>query len=134
MNRVFADASFWIAHRDRRDEHHERAQVLVRRMIAERVQFVVTPYIFAEVHAYFSRHRILRERIIRDFWDNPAVHFEEISVKDQRDAIELLRTNQDKAYSFCDALSFGVIERMQVSKALSFDGHFRQFGQFTVLE
>jgi predicted nucleic acid-binding protein len=48
-------------------------------------------------------------------------------------AISILRDHQDKTYSFCDALSFVVMERLGVVEAIAFDRHFREYGRFTVL-
>jgi hypothetical protein len=44
-----------------------------------------------------------------------------------------LSVTGDKTYSLCDALSFAVMERLKISRAASFDAHFRQYGKFVVL-
>lgn len=134
MNAVLADASFWVGLRHRRDVHHERSREIAGELLGSKTPLVVTPLIFAEAHAFFVRAPILREQIIRDCWENPAVHMEEVSVADQRAAIELLRTYEDRAFSFCDACSFVVIERMGLRRATSFDQHFRQMGKFDVID
>jgi predicted nucleic acid-binding protein len=33
-------------------------------------------------------------------------------------------------YSYCDALSFAVMERLGVAEAIAFDRHFREYGCF----
>lgn len=134
MSPVFADTSFWIALRDKRDADHKAAREISTEITRLRKRLVVTPYIFAETHAYFVRSVILRERIIRDFWENPIVHIETVTVEDRDAALGLLRERRDKDYSFCDALSFVVMERLHVQEAVSFDAHFRQHGKFRVLE
>src|SRR5260370_4226134 len=48
-------------------------------------------FVFAEVHATFSRSRAVRDRIIADFWENPLMHLAEISGAEHRAAIGLLR-------------------------------------------
>lgn len=133
MNHVFADSSFWIALRDRRETLHASAQRIVKRLFQERATLVVTPFIFAETHAYFVRHRPLRERVLTDFWDNPVVHIEHPSPQDQRAALSILRRHDDKAFSFCDAISFVVMQRLGIPRAVSFDDHFRQIGNFEVI-
>ena len=52
---------------------------------------------------------------------------------DERKAIALIRTHQDKMYSLCDALSFVVMERLRIREAISFDQDFRSYGHFTIL-
>lgn len=40
---------------------------------------------------------------------------------------------RDKAWSFTDCVSRAVIERLGISTACTFDNHFRQFGNLTVV-
>jgi predicted nucleic acid-binding protein len=131
---VLVDSSFWIALRSADEPHHASARRAAAALIAGRRQWVVTSLIFAEVHARFARHPVRRGQIIRDFWENPIVHHEAVSHADQLAAIELLRRHRDKAYSFCDAVSFVVIQRLDLTHAASYDDHFRQIGQFEVID
>ena len=80
-------------------------------------QFISTPFVFAEVHATFSRSPTVREQIIADFWENPLLHMAEVSQADHRAAIALLRQHDDKSYPFCDAISFVIMERLEVNRA-----------------
>lgn len=132
--RVFIDSSFWIAFRSDRQTHHARARELVNDLFRHRTQFISSPFVFAEVHATFSRSPALRERIIADFWENPLLHMAEVSQADQQAAIALLRQHEDKSYPFCDAISFVLMERLGVKRVAAFDDHFRQFGEFDVVE
>ena len=52
---------------------------------------------------------------------------------DESRAISILRSHEDKTYSYCDALSFAVMERLGIAEAVAFDRHFREYGRFTVL-
>ena len=133
MNPVFVDASFWIALRSREEPEHEAARELGRRLAVERQPLVTTDLVFAEIHAYFSRWRRLREQILSEFWDSCLFQFRDTTYADKEEAVRLLRANQDKTYSFCDAVSFVVINRLHLRRAASYDEHFRQFGGFEVL-
>jgi len=133
MKGVFADSSFWIALRDKRERYHSLAKTLASEMLQAKTPFVITVMVFAETHAYFSRELVLRERVIRDFWENPVIQIEPISHQDQVEAIAILRQHNDKRYSLCDAISFAIMRRLQLSRALSFDAHFEQFGEFNVI-
>ncbi|MGH7978612.1 MAG: hypothetical protein ACREE6_04510 [Limisphaerales bacterium] len=48
-------------------------------------------------------------------------------------AIELLRVNRDNTYPLCDALSFVIMRRLVIRRAVSFDKHFHQFGEFEII-
>lgn len=134
VTEVFCDASFWVALRNRREVNHLRALEISREFQRTRRRWVVTPFIFAEVHAYFSRATKLRAQIIAEFWENPVVRMEQVTRGDQLAAIDLLRAQADKEYSFCDACSFVLMERLGLSQVASFDGHFRHYGRFEVID
>jgi len=132
-NRVFIDSSFWIAFRNERQTHHKRAREILSELFRQRTQFMATPFVFAEVHATFTRSGPIREQIIQDFWENQLMHLAEVSSEDHQQAIALLRRHDDKTYPFCDAISFVVMRRLEVRRVAAFDDHFHQFGEFQVL-
>lgn len=134
MNLVFTDASFWIGLRDPKDQFHGEAAKMARHLLAKRLHLVLTPLVFAEVHAQFSRARRSKAQVLRDCWENPIVRMEHPTVADQEQGLEILRQHQDKSYSFCDAVSFAVMLRMGIEQVVTFDDHFRQFGQFVLVD
>ena len=134
MRRVLIDSSYWIALRDKRDPRMGTALRIAHWLVEVRAALVVTPFIFAETQAYYSRVPIIRQLIIRDFWNNPLVTFEQPSFQDQEQAVEILKQHDDKSYSFADTVSFVVMQRLRVKEVVSFDRHFVQFGGFTVID
>jgi predicted nucleic acid-binding protein len=134
MRIIFVDSCFWIGLRDARDGMNRLCTTIAQRILRMQYRLITTPYIFAETHARFSRSVVLRERIIRDFWENPIVSIESPTVADQAAALTILKEQKDKSYSFCDALSFAMMKRMNLREVLTFDDHFRQFGQFEVID
>ncbi|MFK7911629.1 MAG: type II toxin-antitoxin system VapC family toxin [Akkermansiaceae bacterium] len=127
---IFVDTSFWVAFRDERDQHHERAKVIMGELFHGRVPLVITDHIFAETHAYFVSSVPKREQVIRDLLDNPVVSVQEVDHRDRKLALDWLGRHRDKAWSYVDALSFALIERMRIPAAVSFDRHFGQPGGF----
>lgn len=134
MRRVFADSAYWIGLRDRNDPFHVRSRKIASWLVENRRRLVVTPFIFAESHAFFCRSREIREMVIRDFWANPLVQFEQPTFQDQTEAVEILKQQRDKTYSFADAVSFVIMGRLGVDEVVTFDAHFRQIAQFTVID
>lgn len=135
MKSVFIDASFWIALRDEHDQNHQVARQIGVQLAGERVPLVTTPLVFAEVHAAFSRSRTRREQVLREFWESRVIRIELTDPHDYAEARALLSRYRDKAYSFCDAVSFVVIRRLAIPHVASFDDHFRQIGgAFEVVE
>ena len=133
MNSIFLDASFWIVYREEKEDNHSVARRVMSELFRQRNHFVATLPVVCEIHAYFARDQGKREQILKDFFNNPVVTIEDISHQDQKAALEILQSHRDKTYSLCDALSFIVMRRLNVMRALAFDSHFRQFGEFEIL-
>jgi predicted nucleic acid-binding protein len=133
MKRVFVDSAYWIGLRDKGDPHYPASRRIARWLIDNRFFLVVTPFIFAETHAYFCRIPELREMVIRDFWENPIVSFEQPSYQDHTEAVKIL-AQRDKCYSFADAVSFVVMQRLGLRDVVTYDRHFVQFGKFNVID
>jgi predicted nucleic acid-binding protein len=131
---VLLDSSFWIALRDSREPQHGLARRAAGELLGRRTRFVFTSFILAETHAYFNRSLALRAQILDDAQQNPALHWEPVFPDDETAAVTLLRKHRDKEYSLCDVISFVVMRRMGISRAATFDGHFRQFGEFEIVE
>lgn len=133
MNRrVFLDASFWISRRDDREVRHPEAVAILEELVRQHVSFASSTLVFAEVHARFSRFPVIREVVIRDFWQNPLLHLEQPSHADHEAALKLLREYKDKEFSFCDAVSFVLMRRLKIQEAAALDDHFHQMGEFKV--
>ena len=98
--------------------------------------FVDTSAFFAHLVAEDAHHpaaRALFERADREAWTlitTNAVVWETytlIRIR-ARNGREL-----DKKYSFCDALSFVVMEQLGVAEALAFDDDFRSYGKLVLV-
>ena len=130
---LFLDSSFWIALRDEKETEHKRAAEITAHLLNRKERLVVTPLVFAETHAYFAKAPYRAQQILDDFENNPILVCEQPTPLDQREAIRLLRRHTDKTYSFCDAVSFIIMQRLELKRAATFDDHFRQFGKFEVI-
>ena len=132
-NLVFLDASFWVAYREDGGAWQPEARRALYELFRQRTQFVTTLPVLCEIHAAFSRNRRVRGEVLRELFHNPLVAIEEISNQDQKLALGLLQSSQDKTYSLCDALSFVIMRRLNIRRAATFDKHFRQFGEFDII-
>lgn len=132
-NPIFLDASFWIIHRDKDNPRHPLARRTVVDIFRQRVNMLTTLPVICEVHAYFARTPLIRETVLNELCENPVVTIEDVLPRDRTEAFKILRSHRDKDYSLCDALSFVVMRRLRLTRALAFDDHFRQFGEFEVI-
>ena len=63
--------------------------------------------------------RLIDDANIETVWVDEASH---------REALALLRARPDKAYTLCDAVSFGLMRERGITQALTTDRHFEQEG------
>lgn len=68
-----------------------------------------------------------------DFFESRLYWVETVRGADILDAWSVFKTFDDKGWSFTDCVSKVVMERLGVTKAFTFDEHFRQFGTIEVI-
>jgi predicted nucleic acid-binding protein len=56
-----------------------------------------------------------------------------ISKTDEEKARRIIFGYRDKEFSYCDATSFALIERLRIRSAIAFDIHFTQYGRFDLV-
>ena len=66
-------------------------------------------------------------RFLRDITRGNAV-IVRVRAADEERAREILFRYEDKAFSYNDAISFAVMERLGIGLAFTYDGDFRQYG------
>lgn len=54
--------------------------------------------------------------------------FVAVGPEDEERALQILRQYRGKDFSFTNATSFAVMERLGIAQAVSFDRHFQQYG------
>lgn len=125
---IFVDTSFWIALRNRRDEHHEQAKTLYR--LHADAGLLCSNHIRGETWTYLRRkaghgaavgfldmvERSSRLRIVR------------VEAKQEAAALRWLRQHDEREYSFVDATSFALMRALRIRNALAFDGDFAAAG------
>lgn len=131
---VYVDSGAWIALLSHRDQWHREAERLLRHGIKQRVDLWTSNLVLAEVQRRVL-HRVgieaayrALERISRI--EHVSVEFATLEHHDK--AMEWLRRFADQDFTYTDATSFAVMERLGLRTAFAFDPHFRQYG-FQVL-
>jgi len=137
---IFVDAGLFYARLADDDNNHAAAELFFNGL-GLTVPLITTNVVVYEAHALLLRldrappvastHRVSR-RFLQQV-DLGLCRVVSVTDDDHRAARVLLERHGDKRYSFCDALSFVVMERLGIEIAASFDRHFKQYGKFTVL-
>ena len=131
--RVFVDSSAYLALLDTDDEHHSEAREIIQELAHARYRQFTTNVLLIESHALILSV-LGRGRAAQFLTDMEESHTVIIRARaaDEARAKQLLFQYTDKDFSFADAISFAVMERLAIRLAFSFDRDFAQYG-FPVL-
>lgn len=130
MARILVDTSAVFALLDRSDANHAAARDRLEQLKRRRTEPLLTNFILADSHALaLSRlgADIARRWLLGNVWP-----VERVTEDDESKAAAIIGRYADKTYSYTDATSFAVMERLGLKTVFAFDPHFRQYG-FQVL-
>jgi uncharacterized protein len=129
---IFADTAGWFAFCVPRDADHQAA---CRWMTGNREPLVTTDYILDELLTLLKRRGEFRraEEVAQPILDGVVAHLEWVTPADVHAAWLMFRRFRDKGWSFTDCTSRAVMERLSINTAFTFDEHFREFGNVTLV-
>jgi len=124
--KVLVDTSAVVAIANKADQYHSIAMLVLEKSRLEKVQFLITNFIVAEVYALLLSRKgaYIARKWLKDN-DIPVVR---IRNQDEERAKEILFKYTDKEFSYVDATSFAIMEKLKIDTAFAFDNHFNQFG------
>jgi hypothetical protein len=133
MNLVFADAYYFVARLNRRDQHHARVLNFSRDF---RARILTSDWVLMEVADALAESES-RSRV-RDF----ILHLRQSAaceiVPATRElldrALELYHRHADKEWTLTDCVSFVIMRERKVANALTGDKHFEQAGFVALLK
>ncbi len=130
---VFVDSSAFLALVNPHDNHHPGARRIWTRLADEHWRTVTTNYMVAETHQLFLVRlgRRYAAAFLRQL-QGSSTAVVRVRARDEEQAKEIIFRYTDKDFSFADALSFAVMERLGISRAFTFDSDLAQYG-FTQL-
>lgn len=135
MKTVFADACYWIALLNPKDQLHVRAREVSRDLGPCRI--VTSEMVLAEVlnglSGFGNAVRRSAVETIRRLESNPNVEIAPQTSIQFRSAAEHYSSRPDKEWSVTDCASFLAMESKGLSEALTHDHHFKQAGFVTLL-
>ena len=126
MARILVDTSAVFALVDRSDARHPEARAGLEYLKRRRIEPLLTNFIVAESHALLLARvgaDLARRWVVGNKWP-----IERIGEDDETRAQAILVRFADKTFSYTDATSFAVMERLGLKRAFAFDPHFTQFG------
>jgi predicted nucleic acid-binding protein len=131
--RFFVDSSAYLGILDQDDEHHVAALSTLAELADRRFRPFTTNIVVIEAHALIMSTLGVDQGVsfLRSVEQGSTTVVRSRSADEQR-AKEIIFRYLDKDFSFTDAISFAVMERLGIRYAFTFDRHFAQYG-FTSL-
>lgn len=128
--RIFIDSGANLALIDDGDEHYAEACRIQQDLVRFRPRIFTTNFIKDESYtlilAALGRQKAL------DYLDRlytSSFTIEPVLPAGEQRAEAILRQFQDKAFSYTDATSFAVMDRLSLTYAFAFDRNFEQYGK-----
>jgi len=134
VRQVFADAHYFVALLNEKDQSHPAALAVSRTL--QGVTLVTTEEVLTEILAYFAeRGRYLRQvaaAYLDDILADPEIVVRHQSHQSFLSGFTLFKARPDKGYSLTDSISMEAMRQEGITEILTHDGHFTQEG-FTIL-
>ncbi len=128
---VFVDTSAWYAIVDRADRHHQAAVDFLN----TRPLLITSNFVIDETITLVRLHLGDRAAVIigDKLWAGELALVVKVTEEDEQRAWHLFKRYSDKTFSFTDCTSFALMHRLRITRAFTFDHHFRQTGEFTLV-
>ena len=130
MKTYFLDSGFLIDLASSEDQHHPAAAAFWQEIQKERVSFVTTTYVLDEVATFFNSrgHHAKAVAVGESLLNSKTTMLIHVDESIFTEALREFTHHADKRYSLTDCVSFVVMKRHKLRRALAFDRHFAQAG------
>lgn len=130
-NEVFMDTAFLIAVIDKSDQYHNKAVEYYKKLIYEKWTVFTTEAVLIEICNGLSKlkfREVAYEWVKRIRTDKNIFKVIPITTEIYDESINLYGTRLDKEWGLTDCISFIVMKKYNLMKALTVDHHFEQAG------
>lgn len=124
---VLLDSSGWVAAAVRGQDRHEAANAAYTSAVRQGYRIIVTPMVLGESHALFLRllGRVGAAAALDSVLRDPTHVVLPVDETLVRAAVDRwILPYRDQHFSLCDVVSFEVMQREGITRALSIDRHF----------
>ncbi|MCL5986315.1 MAG: PIN domain-containing protein [Actinobacteria bacterium] len=132
---LFIDTSAYYASIDKSDAHHKIAIQFFALIEKEGLRPVTSNFVLAESHTLIINNPRLgywAASLFLEKINSSEKKPERISENDEERAYEIIVKYKDKDFTYTDATSFALMERLGITRVFTFDSHFSQYGFTTI--
>jgi predicted nucleic acid-binding protein len=133
MRYVFVDTWGWCALVNRAQTEHQKVAVLFQELMDKAVILLTTNFVRDESYTLIRtriHHKAAIEfhNLIAVLIRDQYVHLVQVTPEIEQDAWTIFERYDDKDFSYTDCTSFVVMQRFNITQAITDDHHFRQMG------
>lgn len=136
MRAVFADTCYWIALLNPKDQTHDIAIRVSKRLTAYRI--VTTEEVLTELLNYFAARgpyfRSAAAKLVERMQGDGSIQILPQTHEGFLAGLRLYQARADKSYSLTDCIAVDAMRRLGLSEVLTNDEHFTQEGFARLLE
>lgn len=128
---VFVDTSAWFALLNKKDRDHQKIKNIYQTLLENSNTLITSNQVLGETFTllrYKVKNNELPFKFIELVNDSILIKRVFIEEKTERAAVKILRNYKDHKFSYVDATSFAVMNRLELKYALSLDIHFAAAG------
>jgi len=127
---IFIDTGPLVARHFSRDQYHQRAVTLWRKLERSGQRCATSPFVVNEVATLLARWAgapFAVERV-EALYRSEVLTIERAHAEDELAALDLMKRYGDQQIGFTDCLSFALMRKAGIRRAFTFDRHFRIAG------
>lgn len=125
---IFLDTSAIYALADRDDPNHEQATAAFQGFVNDGEEILAHSYVLVESAALLQRRLGLNSALLFLQESQALFQVHWVDSHDHAEAVELLKERGRRRLSLVDCVSFAVMRRYEVDRALAFDSDFEAEG------
>jgi predicted nucleic acid-binding protein len=127
---IFIDTGAFVARHLSGDQHHDASQSGWTRLTQTRNRCYTSNLVIAETITLLARRAGYSFAAARgrNILGSETLRILRPGESEEKQALDLMEKFADQEVSFTDCVSFALMRREKISKAFSFDAHFRRAG------
>jgi len=128
--KVFVDTSGFKAIIDKEDDFHEESILIWKQLKEKKAAVITSNYILDETFTLLRARCGLKTSFkFRQALEEsaPVLNIYRVTIKDEKEAWKWFKKDW-RNLSFTDCISFAMMKRLDIKKAVSFDKHFKRAG------
>jgi predicted nucleic acid-binding protein len=128
---VFVDTSAWFSLLSKSEKDHEKIKNIYQALLKNNNTLVISNHILGETFTLI-RYKIKNNNLPFKFIEliNKSIMIRKIFIeaKTEKKAIKILENYKDQRFSYVDATSFAIMNKLELKYALSLDTRFATAG------